>query len=644
MDSVRHIVLVLFLLPWMLPGSFAAAPSHPLAIHVAQAGYVTISNEHLRQVGWLSSVPRTHLRLTRNGQEQPLTDVGHGLAFLGEPSESRWTSEAVYWLSHADQPALRGALPTRLSTPFTWEPDMLYDRQYASSRGDSWWAGEIRLQQPLQAQIQLAEATPAATPVLLVVRSTEARRLTSVSLTVGGTTLTTTWSSADTVTHTLMLPPLPAGTSEFVLATTGAPVLVDRLVFPTVFTSASPSVAPVVLRPRQQLPTPPSNTDLLILTHPLFQPSLEPLIAAHTALGRRVFVMDVQSAYDTWSAGERHPDALREVIRTIRPKSVLLVGSGTTALRQPSPARPTFVPPYLVRVPRDGEVACETCFVRHAPGDPTMQLPEVPIGRFPVTTVAEVDALVSKTVTALLSPPPGAWRARALVVTDNDVEVDGQRDPAGSFVATAETLLRSIPPGIARERHYYTTDRDVTFFRCHLFRLLDGGRSTDRCPVVTDPGVALWMYVGHGSPWQWAATTPQAATPYLWYLYDADRLRNQHRAPIVLALSCFTADSAHPVLQTTDERLVLRRDGGAVAVLGSSGSGVNTGHAHFAQGVIAALYRRQPLGQAHLEGIRLVMDTHPEFSLSMGLLGDPWVTLPFVPKHHLYVPALQEQP
>jgi hypothetical protein len=28
----------------------------------------------------------------------------------------------------------------------------------------------------------------------------------------------------------------------------------------------------------------------------------------------------------------------------------------------------------------------------------------------------------------------------------------------------------------------------------------------------------------------------------------------------------------------------------------------------------------------------------------MGLLGDPWVTLPFVPKHHLYVPALQEQP
>ena len=67
--------------------------------------------------------------------------------------------------------------------------------------------------------------------------------------------------------------------------------------------------------------------------------------------------VDVQAAYDVFSFGERDPEAIRSLIRQTRPAAVLLVGLGTTALRQDAPARPTFIPPYLIRSVQDGETA-----------------------------------------------------------------------------------------------------------------------------------------------------------------------------------------------------------------------------------------------------------------------------------------------
>lgn len=658
--SIALLAALLALAP--APDQALSASSWPaLAVHVSAGGAVLISDQQLALAGWPLPLPRATIGLSRHGVELPLLDTGAGFAFVAEPNRSRWSSEAVYWLAAGTAPALRlESLPTALAEPLRWAPDRLYDRHVATADGDSWWAGELRGSATLSASLALAEPIGPATPLQLRVRATLPRASHALNVAIAGQPpVTLRWGdqAAGTVpvTLTLDVPAAPAGALrlELSLAEPNDTVLLDSIALPTRATPAQPVSSSM---PRLAVPLPAhlAGADLLVLSHQTFLPALEPLQAAHAARGQRAVLVDVQAAYDAFSYGERDPEAIRALIRAARPGAVLLVGVGTTALRQPQPARPTFLPPYLVRLPRDGELACDSCYARLNAGPATDQpLPDLPIGRWPVTTLAEAQVLVEKTRAALEAQAPGAWRSRVLALADNDWQPDRQPDPAGSFTTALERGLAGLPRGLAIERLYYAPERaagegayepDVARLRCRLFRLIDGGRLADPCPALADPGVALWIYTGHGSLWQWASTTPDAPTPYLWYLYDADRLRNGTRLPIVLALTCLSGDFANPILQSNDERLLVRAGGGAAALLASSGEGVNAGHAHLLDGLLAQLYApagARTLGDAHLAGLRALAADERSLAFAFNLLGDPLVTLPFVPRFHVMLPMGQ---
>ncbi len=660
---VAYIIPLILLVLAVLPAaSVRAATVPPLAVRVSHPGIVTVTDAMLARAGWPLPLPRERVALSLHGQLLPLADTGSGFAFVGLPSQSRTSSEAVYWLSVASEAAPRAPLPARLPTPLSWEPDVLYERHQATVRGDSWWAGELRGGQTLSATLALPDGLPAGTPIQLRLRATENRSGHAVSVSVNGQLAgVVTWSDGavgtQAVTRTVSLPALPAGPLrvDLALASAGDTILIDDLTLPTVFPPAQP-IAITDPTPAVALPTHLAGADLLIVTHATFRPALDPLIAAHTSLGRRVTVVDVQAAYDAYSFGERDPEAIRWLIRENRPRAVLLVGLGTVALRQEEPSRPTFIPPYLIRDAQDGETACDTCYARLNTGDPTMQMiPNLPIGRFPVTTLAEAEIVVAKTVAHLTAPPTGVWRSRALILADNDEQVDGTPDPAGDFTATAEAGLAALPPGLAVTRLYYAPnlavpsgsfEPDVARLRCRMFRLLDGGRASDTACGAVDvaqSGVALWIYVGHGSMWQWASTTPQAPVPYLWYLYDADSRRNDDRLPILLSMTCLSGDFANPILQTNDERLVLKAGGGIVASISSSGEGVNTGHARLLRGMLARLYAAsgdRTLGTAHLAGLEALEGATPDLAFAFALLGDPLVRAPFVPVSSASLPLV----
>ncbi len=415
----------------------------------------------------------------------------------------------------ATAPAPRAQLPNRLPVPLAWGPDLRYERHQATVRGDSWWAGELRGSQTISATLLLPDAIPAGTPMQLRLRATQPRSYHAVAVAVGGQPAgTLTWNDgpaeAQVVTGTVNLPAHPAGPLRIDLALASADdtILVDDLTLPTVFPRAS-AVAVPDPQPALTLPGELAGADLLIITHGSFRAALDPLIAAHRRLGRRVAVVDVQAVYDTFSFGEHDPEAIRRLIRQARPGAVLLAGSGTTALRQEALARPTFIPPYLIRQLQDGETACDTCYTRLNAGDPTAQrILDIPIGRLPVTTPAEAQALVAKTVRSMTAPPVGAWQSQALFLTDNDYQADGTPDPAGSFVQTAEAGIATLPRGMRVSRSYYAPDRglggrydsDVGRLRCRLFRAIDGGSKNDtHCaqnPPGAETGAALFVYVG----------------------------------------------------------------------------------------------------------------------------------------------------
>ena len=656
------VMLLILLEPLASPVYATAFP--PLAVRVTQAGSVTITDAMLAQAGWLLPLPRERVTLSRRGQRLPLTDSGFSFSYIGVPSDSRWTHEAVYWLTVADSPALRAALPMQLPTPLRWEPDRLYERHHQTVRGDSWWAGELRGSQTVSATFDLPAALPVGTPLELRLRATHTRSGHAVSITAGGQFAgIVSWddppSGAQVITRTVSLPAHAAGPLrvELALASSGDTILVDDLTVPTVYPPAK-ALASQPLAHATAIPNDLANTDLLIITHSTFRSTLASLIAAHAKRGQRAALVDVQAAYDAYSSGERNPEAIRQLIRHVRPGAVLLVGAGTTALRQDAPARPTFIPPYLMYSVQDGETACDTCYGRLNDGPPTAQvIPDIPVGRFPVATLAEAQTMVAKTATYLTTPPAGAWQSRALVVSDNDFQADGTPDPAGDFTQTAETGIAALPRGLTITRLYYAPnlsapsgpfDPNTARLRCHMFRALDGGRPSDHaCPQVdaAQSGVALWIYVGHGSPWQWATTQPTDPTPYLWYLYDADNRRNGDRLPVLFSMTCLSGDFANPILQSNDERLLLKSGGGVVASIGSAGEGVNSGHARLLRGALTQLYTRtgnRTLGAAHLAGLRALQGGTPDLAFSFSILGDPLVAAPFVPVTSVYLPVVAQ--
>jgi len=242
--------------------------------------------------------------------------------------------------------------------------------------------------------------------------------------------------------------------------------------------------------------------------------------------------------------------------------------------------------------PRLSETASDN---RLATVDGSDALPDIAIGRWPVNNVAEVSALVSKTLAyedALLT----AADRRALFVADNP-------DAAGDFPGAALRLAGLTPASyititaLMTNAAAFTDTRATTLGQWHLAR------------VVT--------YFGHASPRQWAAER-------LFHRDDVGSLPASPRLPAVLSLTCFTA-RFHELQDALDETLLRAHERGAVATWGSTGLTISTGHERLGEGFLPAWLNGGRLGEATLAG---------QLALSAGglyldlldtyvLLGDP---------------------
>jgi hypothetical protein len=340
------------------------------------------------------------------------------------------------------------------------------------------------------------------------------------------------------------------------------------------------------------------NAQVLYISPQIFQAGLAPLVARRQAQGYSVQVIDVQAIYDNWSDGQVDPNAIRNFLRYARdswatkPVAVTLVGDGTAdPYNYVGRNNINYIPPYLAPVdPYIVETACETCYAQLDGADPLSdQLPDILLGRLPVKSAAEIQALVAKILNYETGAVAPDWHSRAVFVTDNDVEADGTLDQAAGFATLAEQSVARLPSGIEARRMYY----DPSPTRPNQpWREPDAVRAHAKVQQLISEGAALVTYVGHGSQFQWAVTDSGIPTSYLLTLFDADGLTNQGRAGIVREMTCLTGAFQTMAFSGTsiDERLLLQPSG-AVAVWGSSGLGVSHGHDLLAKGFDQALWQ-----------------------------------------------------
>lgn len=357
-----------------------------------------------------------------------------------------------------------------------------------------------------------------------------------------------------------------------------------------------------------------TGTDYLIITPNEFAPALSSLIALRQSQGLSVTVENPQPIYDAFGDGRPDPQAIRAFIANAyatwnpRPTYVLLVGDGSfDPKRYRADSTPTFIPPYLAYVdPLTAETAADN---RYVTVDGADDLPDLLIGRLPVKTLVETQAVVNKIVQYETNPYPGNWSRNVTLVAD---DADSGWSYANESDLVASTYL-TLPLVVTRRYcdgvSLYVSDcsaQDATAIHTQL--LNDWNR-----------GAFIMQFTGHSSWQQWAEER-------FFHLDDLPSLYNSRRWPIVLEMTCFTGAFQRPE-PTLDEELLVRSDAGAVATWGSTTLGVTTGHMALAHGFYGAVFRAavSTMGEATLAGKLELASTGQNLDLlnTFVLLGDP---------------------
>jgi uncharacterized repeat protein (TIGR01451 family) len=399
-----------------------------------------------------------------------------------------------------------------------------------------------------------------------------------------------------------------------------------------------------------------AGTDVIFITPAGFRTALAPLVAFRQGQGHGVKVVDVQAIYDAWTYGQVSPAAIRNFLRhaaatwTPPPSYVLLVGDGT---RDPhnytGRNNDNFIPPYLAMVdPWMGETACDTCYAQLNGDDPLSDLlPDLALGRLPVNSVADLNAVIGKIIGYETMPDWPAWLTRVDFITDDAFGATGAPDPAGNFWELADVAASRQPAGVELQRMYYDPS---PFTPRPAWRIAGAGLAHQRTLQLFNAGAGLVTYIGHAHQWQWALTDLAANPPYLLGLYDVDTLTNGAPLPIVLDMTCLTAAFHTPAFSktTVDERLLLHAGGGAVAVWGSTGLGVVWGHDRLENGFSLELWRHPrgtvSLGALTSAGYRDIFENGTcclSAVRTFVLLGDPVMKSRVYARRPLYLPLIQ---
>lgn len=378
--------------------------------------------------------------------------------------------------------------------------------------------------------------------------------------------------------------------------------------------------APVSVSAAQTLVDPPAGADYIIITHPNFAQAITPLVQHRASQGLRVVTVNIQAIYDTYGEGRMDPAAIKNFLQHAfntwtppAPTYVLLVGDGSYDFKNYSGYNPqTFIPPYLADVdPWWGETAADNRFVTLSGGD---LLPEMLIGRLAVTTEAEVSVVVNKIIQYETSPPAGGWNARHLFVADNP-------DSAGNFPADADSGYGRVQAPYTGQRFYYNSAAANPY----EYASIDALRANFLNSFNQGAGVVTFH--GHSSWLQWAE---EGALRYYPAPYagpnDLAGMVNGSRLPVVLEMTCFTGSFHRPEVDTLDESLLNISSGGAVAVWGSTGLGIGTGHVSLQAGFYEALNQGESnLGAAVLAGKMALNSTgfYRDLLDTFTLFGDP---------------------
>jgi len=355
--------------------------------------------------------------------------------------------------------------------------------------------------------------------------------------------------------------------------------------------------------------------DYVIVAHANFIDRLENadnFLRAKQDQGYSVKIVDVADVYQQYGHGLPLPDAIRAYLAAQNAFSpvqqVLLVGGATSdPMDYTGSGSIDFVPTYFARTGR---------LIYHTPADGLIAdihgedgvetepdgRPDVSIGRWPVRTVAELDAIIAKTLRYQKTMASNTSALLAADATDAAFpSFSGQIERVASELTDA-----GGEPWSELTRVFLDDFDSVGDARAALIQGLNDGH-------------AVTLYSGHGSSivWSWDK---------LLRVEDAAILANADAPTIVGTISCYTSYFVTPTMDTLAHQLLLSSGGaamihGAATLSGFSQNEVMLGRA------TAAMADGTSAGEAVLEARRSLGDGYSDVITNWAVLGDPSLRL-----------------
>ena len=292
------------------------------------------------------------------------------------------------------------------------------------------------------------------------------------------------------------------------------------------------------------LAAPLSASDFVIIAHPSMVEAASALADLRRQQGLRVSVVDVTSIYDTFSYGEKDPQAIKNFLQyartnwTVPPRYVLLLGGACLDPRNYlGYGELDFVPTRYIAAAQLRSASDDWFVDFDNNGSPDMA-----IGRIPADSPAEASAAVAKIVA--YEGVSGAWTKNVLMVADaND---------AGNNYESASASAAARIPGTISKQNVFSGQIGASAARAAI----SGGFNS---------GQLIVNYDGVGLEQGWSNS-------YFFMTSDVPSLTNSSELPLVVSMGGPTGFFVDPYTDSLASSLLKAPNGGAVAVWASSGT------------------------------------------------------------------------
>ena len=340
-----------------------------------------------------------------------------------------------------------------------------------------------------------------------------------------------------------------------------------------------------------RLKTPDNGAEYVIITHGDFRAAADRL-AAWRAVDDRfgapltTLVADVEDVYDEFSGGLLDPMAIRSFVNYAvdnwdpAPVFILLMGDGTYDYKNNLGISHTnWIPPY-----QDGSSMYDEWYVRIEGED---QLPDLAIGRLPVASANEADAVVGKLIAYDRDPEIGLWQARVLVVAD-DIRNPTNSHNESFFIFDAELLATQWVP----------QDLDIEKLYIGQFPLEGRTKPAARDDFVRrfNEGALILTYIGHGNPETLAHEQMFVLTR------DIDGIDNGRRLPFMYTAASQVGVFDDPLRRSMPEVFLNDPDGGVIGFISATRVGFHSSNMvlarEFHENMYAGENTRVPVGLA----------------------------------------------